>query len=83
MKTIAVPVAATELNSLLEQARDEDVLLQAADGTEFIVTAVDDFDHEIVRSRLNARLMALLEQRAAETGVVPLAEVKRQFGLSN
>ena len=38
MKTISIPAQAAEVNALLEQAREEDVLVRSADGTEFIVT---------------------------------------------
>ncbi len=82
MKTITIPPQATDVNALLEQARDEDILLRAADGREFMVSAVDEFDHEIARTRRNAKLMAVLEQRAKQAQVVPLDEVKGQLGLS-
>jgi hypothetical protein len=82
MKTITIPPQATEVNALLEQARQEDLMVRSADGTEFMVTAVDDFDLEIASTRRNAKLMALLDERAKQTKTVPLAEVKRQLGLS-
>ncbi len=81
MRTISVPAQATEVNSLLAQARDEDIVVRAADGTEFMVTAIDDFDHEVARTRQNAKLMALLDERARQTQTVPLEEVKKQLGL--
>ena len=82
MKTIAVSPQAAEVNALLEHARDEDVLVQTADGSEFLLTAVDEFDQEIARTRQNAKLMALLDERARQTKTVPLDEVKRQLGLN-
>jgi hypothetical protein len=81
MKTINVPPQATEVNSLLEQARGEDILVRAADGTEFMVSAVDDFEYEIVRTRQNAKLMAMLDERAKQAETISLEEVKRQLGL--
>jgi hypothetical protein len=82
MKIIAIPAQATEVNALLEQARRQDLLLRSADGTEFMVTAVEDFDHELARTRQNAKLMALLDERAKQSRTIPLDEVKRQLGLS-
>jgi len=82
MKIITIPPQAAEVEALLEQARDEDILVRAADGTEFMVTAVDDFDHEIARTRRNAKLMAMLDERAKQAATLPLDEVKRQLGLS-
>lgn len=82
MKTVTIPAQANEVNALLEQALQEDLLVRSADGVEFIVTAVDDFDHELVRTRQNAKLMALLDERAKQTKTIPLDEVKHQLGLS-
>ncbi len=47
-----------------------------------MLTAVDDFDEELARTRRNAELMALLEKRAKKTATVSLDAVKRQLGLS-
>ena len=82
MKTVTIPVEAREVNSLLDHARDGDLLVRAADGTEFMVSAIDDFDHEIARTRQNAKLMALLDERARQQQTVGLAEVRQQLGLS-
>jgi hypothetical protein len=81
MKTVTIPPQATDVNVLLEQAREEDILVRAADGTEFMLSAVEDFDREVARTRQNAKLMALLDERAKQTQTVPLAEVKRRLGL--
>ena len=82
MKTVTVPAQASELNSLFDQARDEDILIRTADGTEFLVSAIDEFDLEIVRTRKNAALMELLDERGKETETIPLDEVKRRLGLN-
>jgi hypothetical protein len=82
VKTVAVPPQAADVNALLEQAREEELLVRTADGSEFLLTAVDDFDQEVARTRQNARLMALLDERAKQTKTVPLEEVQRQLGLT-
>lgn len=82
MKTITVPAQAVEVNALLEQARAEDLIVRAADGTQFILTAVDDFDEEVAQTRRNAKVTALLDERAKQTQTIPLDEVKRRLGLS-
>ena len=82
MKTVSIPPQATEVNALLEQARDDDILVRMADGTEFMVTVIDEFDEEVGRTRQNAKLMALLDERAKQKQTIPLADVKRQLGLS-
>lgn len=83
MKTVSITPAAADLTSLLEQARDEDLVVQLPDGSQFLLAAVeeDDFDEEIARTRKNEKLMAFLDERRKETTTVPLAEVRRQLGI--
>ena len=82
MKTVAVPPQAVEVIALLEQARDDELLVRTADGSEFLLTVIDEFDGEIARTRQNAKLMALLDERAKQSKTIPLDEVKRQLGLT-
>ena len=81
MKTIQVPMQATEINELLDQAGEEDLLVRTVDGREFMLVAIDDFDIEVARTRQNEKLMALLDARSRPTETLSLAEVKRQLGL--
>jgi hypothetical protein len=81
MKTVAVSSQAAELNSLLEQARVEDILVQSDDGAEYLLSLVDEFDREIALTRQNAKLMDLLDERAAQTRTVSIEDVERQLGL--
>lgn len=82
MKTVAVPPQASEIIALLEQARNEELLVRTADGSEFLLSAIDEFDREIARTRQSAKLMALLDERAKQSKTIPLDEVKRQLGLT-
>lgn len=81
MKIIDVSEASPEVDALLQQARDEDVIVRISDGREFLLAAVHEFDREIALTRKNEKLMALLEARAEQTTTVPLDEVKRELGL--
>jgi hypothetical protein len=81
MKTITVTPEKRELNEILDQARDEDLMLETADGTQFIVSAVEDFDLEIIRTRQNKELMSFLEERARQPATIPLEEIERELGL--
>jgi hypothetical protein len=81
MKTVDLSDNSMEVNRLLDQARQEDLLVRLADGSEFILIAVDEFDQELARSRDNPRLMALLDHRASRSESIPLDEVKRRLGL--
>lgn len=82
MKTIHVSTRSKAVRALLEKARKEDVIVQAADGSEFMVTAIDDFDREIAATRRNKKLMAYLDECARETELIPMEDVRRRLGLS-
>jgi hypothetical protein len=84
MKTVTISPQSAELSALLDQAKEDDLLVQAPDGSEFVLSAVDDFAYEIARTRQNAKLMAFLDERAKrakESPGIPLEEVERQLGL--
>ena len=84
MKTIHVSPDSKEVKALLDEAREEDVVVvRSPDGTEFLLTAVgpDDFDREVARTRQNEKLMALLDQRARQPATIPSEDVKRMPGL--
>ena len=83
MKRVNIPPQASEINAFLEQARDGDMLVRIADGTEFMVTAIDEFDEEVCRTRQNATLMALLDERAKQEQTLSLSDVKQQICLAN
>ena len=81
MKTVELPTLSSDLQALLEQARHEDVVVRSPDGAEFMLFAVDDFDREIILTRRNDKLMALLDARGKQTPTIPLDEVKQRLGL--
>jgi hypothetical protein len=81
MKMIDVPPSQTEINQLLDQAREDDLMIRTADGTQFVVSAVDDFDLEIIQTRKNEKLMAFLEERAKQPATIPLEDIERRLGL--
>jgi len=81
VKTIDFAPAPPDVARLLDQARNDDLIVRLPDGSEFLLVAIDDFDQEIVRTRNNPRLMALLDARAKETATISLDEVKRRLGM--
>jgi hypothetical protein len=83
MKTVILANPAQELRQLLDEAHNEDILVRLSDGRTFLLTAVEeDFDEEIVRTRQNTALMALLEERAKEPATLSLDQVKAELGLN-
>ena len=80
MKTIELPSLTEETARLFEQARDDGLVVRLADGSEFMLVAIDDFDSELARTRANPALMKLLDARSQQQTLIPLDEVKRRFG---
>jgi hypothetical protein len=81
MKTIELPHAPPDVASLLDQARTDDLLVRLADGSEFLLVSVDDFDREIAMSRANPKLMAMLDARAQRATTIPWDQIKQRFGV--
>ena len=81
MKTIAISQDAKEILELLNQARQENLIVQSPDGSEFILAEIDFFDHEIELTRQNKALMTLLEQRAKQDRTISLEEAKSLLGI--
>src|SRR5260370_29529127 len=82
MKTIRVSKRDKAVNTLLHQARTEGVIVKDAEGAEYMVTIIDDFDREIAAQRRSKKLMDFLNRRARSKEWIPLEEVERRLGLS-
>jgi hypothetical protein len=82
MKTVTVSRRARGINALLKRARKENLVIRAADGDEFILAEIDDFNREIELTRQNKKLMRFLAGRGKQTKTIPLEDVKAQLGLS-
>jgi hypothetical protein len=81
MKTVNVPKQSKAVANLLRQAKKEDVIVRGPDGSEYLLSAVDDFDHELAATRRNQKLMELLDRRGKQDKVIPQAQVRRMLGL--
>ena len=74
------------MKQLLEMALKEDLLLRTPEGHEFMLLAVDDFDHELAKQRANEKLMSFLDKRyrqARKEKGIPIEEVAHELGLSS
>ncbi|NJM41104.1 MAG: hypothetical protein HC853_10150 [Anaerolineae bacterium] len=82
MRTIEISAKAKTVNALLRQAQRTNLILRTADGFEFILAEIDDFNREIELTRKNKKLMTFLARRAKETKTVSAAEARIRLGLS-
>ena len=81
MKTIKVSKRARTVNALLKRARRENVILRSAEGNEFVLAEIDDFNREIELTRQNKPLMKLLQLRAKQKTTISLDKTKQRLGL--
>jgi hypothetical protein len=65
----------------MEKARKEDVVIQTADGAQFLLTAIQEFDREIAATRRNQKLMTYLDECARATDLIPIQTVREELGL--
>ena len=95
MKTITISSRARTINDLPKKARRRSVILEAADGQRYVLTAVgnwegfdvgssEDFGEEVKRTVQNKRLMGfLVDRRKASKGKSKsLEEVEKELGLA-
>ena len=82
MKTITVSPQEAVLTTLLEQAKQENLILRTLDGYEFILAEIDDFDHEIELTRQNEDLMQLLDVRGQEKATISLKEARARLSVN-
>lgn len=79
MKTLNMSKRSRAVKALLDQARDEDLVVRAEDGTQFLIQAIGEFDREIEKQRRNKKLMAFLDECAKQTEWTPLAKVEKEL----
>lgn len=84
MRVVSSPSHTVDLKKLYAHTDESHVLVQTLDGTEYVVTLVDDFDFELAQQRQSRELMAYLDELAREAKGkpgIPLNEVMRKAGL--
>jgi coenzyme F420-reducing hydrogenase beta subunit len=79
MTTVQLRSIPPELQSVLTRAQTDPVVVRTPDGTEFLLTTVDEFDLEVARTRANDELMNFLERRAREPATVTLEEIRQRL----
>lgn len=69
------------LKTLLQQALRENLILRTADGHDFILAEIDNFEYEIELTRQNEQLMQLLDTRGQEKATISIAEARTQLSI--
>ncbi|MEO8498202.1 MAG: hypothetical protein ABI614_24315 [Planctomycetota bacterium] len=88
MKTVDLATDPRDLAELFGLAATEALIVRTADGKVFAIAELpagaepDDFAGEVVLTRCNESLRALLAERSREAGMHSVDEVRRLLGLT-
>ena len=65
----------------MELAQEETLILKKSDGTEFVLSAIDDFATEVEALRQNEEFLEFLAQRSRSAKKLSLEEARRRLGI--
>ncbi|CBN54353.1 MULTISPECIES: hypothetical protein [Kamptonema] len=81
MKTIELAQSNLTIVELMELAQQDTLILKKSDGTEFVLSVIDDFATEVEVLRQNEEFMEFLAQRSRSTKRLSLEEARRRLGI--
>jgi hypothetical protein len=79
MKTIDLGEVKLDLDSAINLARQEPLLLLTADGQEFFMAPADTFEQEVESLRQSHAFQRFLDDRSAGPGRIPLDQVEAEI----
>lgn len=82
MKTIELAHSNLTISELIELAEQDTLIIRKPDGTEFVLSAVDDFSAEVEALGQNQEFMDFLAQRSRSTKRVSLEEARKRLSMS-
>lgn len=81
MKTIELAQSNLTVVELIELAEQDTLILRKPDGTEFVLSAIDEFAAEVEALGQNQEFMNFLTQRSHSTKRVSLEEARKRLGI--
>ncbi|WNZ26874.1 hypothetical protein HJG54_34410 [Leptolyngbya sp. NK1-12] len=81
MKTVDLAQANLTVAELIELAEQDTLILKKPDGTEFVLSLVDDLAAEVDALRQNEEFIAFLSWRSGSTRRVSLADARKRLGI--
>ena len=79
MKTIDLSKTPLSVNELLDSAQHESVMVQAADGTLFVLSLADEFVTEVELLRQNHAFLTLFDAYKQTQKTILLDEVEKRL----
>jgi hypothetical protein len=65
----------------MELAQEDTLILKKSDGTEFVLSVIDDFATEVEVLRQNEEFMEFLALRSRSTKRLSLEEARKRLGI--
>ena len=82
MKTIELAAETPSLPELIELADGENIIIKTAQGKQFVLAELDDFELEVEQLKNSKDFMAFLDQRSKERGRTSIEELRRELGVN-
>ena len=82
MKIVELTTIAPALAELLDLAGEETLIIKTAEGREFVLAEVDDFDTEIAQVRQNEESWPCSQNAPTKKKTYTLQQVREQLGLA-
>ena len=79
MKTVNLKDEKLDLETLINLARKETVVLLTSDGKEFVIAEADDFDQEVSALRNSQTFQRFLAERSQSSARIPLEEIEAEI----
>jgi PHD/YefM family antitoxin component YafN of YafNO toxin-antitoxin module len=79
MKTVSLKDEKLDLETVINLARKETVVLLTPDGKEIVISEADDFEQEVAALRKSQAFQRLLAERSQSTGRIPLEEIEAEI----
>ena len=81
MKTIDLTSGTPSVPELLNIASEDNVLLRTADGREYVLAEIDEFEREVALVRQNQELMELLDRRSRPSKTYTIEQARKILGI--
>ena len=79
MKTVNLKDEKLDLETVINLARTETVVLLTPDGREFVIAEADDFEQEVTTLRNSQAFQRFLTERSQSIGRIPLKEIEDEI----
>ena len=82
MKTIELDQSNLTIVELIALAEEDTLILRKLDGSEFVLSSIDDLSPEVEALSQNQEFMEFLDNRSRSTKRVSIDEARKRLGIA-